>query len=104
MTSKPTTLFGELEMTDSCNEPTELAHNDIRFDIALAHIYPMIESGEVKMPDLIQKLRKAITDVIDNETDWRQYPGDGHVRSTGGDGSGATPKPLHDEVIVYDFS
>lgn len=78
------------------------AHNDMRFDISMAHIFPMIEAGEVDMPDLIAKVRQAITDTVDRETEWRQYPGDGFVRSTGGDG--LRDEPLHDEVIVYDFS
>ncbi len=85
-------------------DDSKLAHNDIRFDITMAYIYPMIESGEVKVPDLIQQLRKAITDVIDRETEWYESQGDGFVRATGGDGSGSTSGPLHDEVICYDFS
>lgn len=86
-------------MTKTATAPR---HNDMRFDISMAHIFPMIEAGEVNMSDLIAKVRAAITDAIDRETDWQQYQGGCFVRSTGGDGQ--RDEPLHDEVIVYDFS
>lgn len=79
-----------------------LAHNEIRFDICLAGIWPMVEDGTVDMPDLIAKIKDAIIETCNRELEWQPYPGDGHVVSTGGDGR--EDKPLHNEVIVYDLS
>jgi len=79
---------------------TQVGHNEMRFDITLGHIWPMVECGEVSMPILIRKIREAIIDVINLETCWG--PPVCTVISTGGDGR--REQPLHIEEIGYDFS
>jgi hypothetical protein len=78
------------------------AHNEIRFDVLLAYVWPVVDSGEVNLQKIIERIREAIIEIVNEETKWKPYPNDGFIRSTGGDGR--KNQPIHDEVIVYDFS
>ena len=77
-----------------------LPHNVIRFDVRMGHVYPMIDEGDLDMSSLIAKLRKAIIDIVNEETEWQVATT--VVRATGG--TGLLGGVLHDEEISYDFS
>jgi hypothetical protein len=85
---------------------TAPGHNEIRFDLCLAWIYPMVQDGDVDLLDLVQKIRSAIIATVNAETDW--HAGHSFVRATGGNGnglpSGDRNHPIHWEVITWDFS
>jgi hypothetical protein len=78
------------------------SHNEIRFDVSLAYIWPMVEDGEVNLQKIIERIRESIIEIVNEETEWQPHPDDGFIRSTGGDGR--KNQPIHDEVIAYDFS
>ncbi len=86
--------------------PRELGHNEIRFDLCLAYIYPMVADGDVDLAKLVRKIRAAIIATVNAETDW--YENSSFVRATGGNGNGLPGgdrnHPIHSEVIVWDFS
>ncbi len=86
--------------------PSELGHNEIRFDLCLAYIYPMVADGDVDLATLVGKIRAAIISTVNAETDW--YEDSSFVRATGGNGNGLPDgdrnHPIHSEVIVWDFS
>ena len=75
-------------------EPSEDVHNVVRFDCRLAHAY------DLNMPELIAKVRGAIIDTVNAETEWFSHSS--HVHTTGGRGD--SDLPLHHETIEWDFS
>ena len=86
--------------------PRELGHNEIRFDLWLAYIYPMVADGDVDLAKLVGKIRAAIIATVNAETDWHEDSS--FVRATGGNGNGLPGgdrnHPIPSEVIVWDFS
>ena len=75
-------------------------HNVVRFDLCLGSVYPMIQGGEIDMQGLIQKVKAAIVETVNTETQWDTSGS--RVNATGGDGN--SELPLHDEEITWDFS
>ena len=64
-------------------------HNVMRFDLCLGSIYPMIQGGEIDMQGLIQKVKAAIVETVNTETEWHTnesrvnaYRGQRQQRST----------------------
>ena len=74
-------------------------HNVMRFDVCMAHVYPMIEEG-LDIGELTKKVQGAIIETVNKETEWR--PDCVFVKSTGGNGN--NEKPLYDAEITYDYS
>ena len=72
----------------------EDVHNVVRFDCRLAH------AEELNMRGLIAKVREAIIDTVNAETEWFSHGS--RVHATGGRGN--SKLPLHRETIEWDFS
>ena len=75
-------------------------HNVMRFDLCLGSVSPMIQGGEIDMQGLIQKVKAAIVETVNTETEWDTNGS--QVNATGGNGN--SELPLHDEEITWDFS
>ena len=84
------------------NSGQVILHNTMRFDVQLAHIYAMIDDGDVDVAVLAEKIRSAIIAVVDEVIgvglDGRSIPGGAYVVPVAG------TKMLHRETIGFDLS
>jgi len=101
MNKEPVTLTS-FELADYKSNGEVILHNTMRFDVQLAHVGPMLQCGEVQKADIVNAIRDAIIEAVDD------------VLGTGLDG---TPIPfggkaevetkskmLHRETIMFDLS
>lgn len=79
------------------------AHNTMRFNVSIAHSYPMFDDGDMDKEALVKDIHDAIIAAVDKHSKWQHSHTFKH-QCQGKPVRHMTDEWLHHETILYDFS
>ena len=100
--NKEPVVFSSFELANYKSNGDVILHNTMRFDVQLAHIGPMLQCGEVQKTDIVNAIRDAIIEAVDDVLgaglDCIPVPFGGKAEVE------VKSQMLHRETIMFDLS